>query len=86
MNHKIFKYDPKLKAFEADFDLRKANFENKKAQLLQNVPSLAAFANGHLYYGFHRTEVGWYYREWAPAADAMYLSGDFCGWDRHASP
>ena len=86
MNHKIFKYDPKLKAFEADFDLRKAKFENKKAQLLQNVPSLAAFANGHLYYGFHRTEDGWYYREWAPAAEAMYLTGDFCGWDRHAYP
>ena len=86
MNHKIFKYDPKLKAFEADFDLRKANYENKKAELLQNAPSLAAFANGHLYYGFHKTNEGWYYREWAPAADGMYLTGDFCGWDRHAYP
>ncbi|MBO5323166.1 MAG: alpha amylase C-terminal domain-containing protein [Oscillospiraceae bacterium] len=86
MNHKIFKYDPNLKAFEADFDLRKANYEKKKAELLQNAPSLAAFANGHLYFGFHKTEDGWFYREWAPAAEAMYLTGDFCGWDRHAYP
>ena len=86
MNHKIFKYDPNLKAFEADFDLRKANYEKKRAELLQNAPTLAAFANGHLYYGFHKTADGWYYREWAPAAEAMYLTGDFCGWDRHAHP
>ena len=86
MKHKIFKYDPNLKAFEADFDLRKANYEKKKAELLQNAPSLAAFANGHLHFGFHRCEDGWIYREWAPAAQAMYLTGDFCGWDRHAHP
>ena len=86
MNHKIFQYDPTLKAFEADFDLRKANYERKKTELLQSAPSLAAFANGHLYYGFHRSKDGWYYREWAPAAEAMYLTGDFCGWDRHAWP
>ena len=86
MNHKIFKYDPNLKAFEADFDLRKANYEKKKAELLQNATSLAAFANGHMYFGFHKTEDGWIYREWAPAAEAMYLTGDFCGWDRHAHP
>ena len=86
MNHKIFTYDPNLKAFEADFDLRKANYEKKKAELLQNATSLAAFANGHMYFGFHKTEDGWIYREWAPAAEAMYLTGDFCGWDRHAHP
>ena len=86
MNHKIFEYDPNLKAFEADFDLRKANYEKKKAELLQNATSLAAFANGHMYFGFHKTEDGWIYREWAPAAEAMYLTGDFCGWDRHAHP
>jgi DNA replication protein DnaC len=34
MNHKIFNYDPNLKAFEKDFDLRKANFEKKRAELL----------------------------------------------------
>ncbi len=86
MNHKILKYDPSLKPFEKDLDLRKENLDRKRAELLQNAPSLAAFANGHLYYGFHRTADGWFYREWAPAAEAMYLTGDFCGWDRHAHP
>ena len=47
---------------------------------------LMDFANGHQYFGFHKTETGWYYREWAPGADAIYLTGDFCGWDRYAYP
>ncbi len=86
MKYKIFQYDPSLMAFEKDFDLRKANFQRKRRELLDRAPDLASFANGHLYYGFHRTENGWYYREWAPAAEKMYLTGDFCGWDRYAYP
>ena len=35
-----------------------------------------------MYYGFHKTDDGWYYREWAPKADALYLIGDCNNWDR----
>ena len=31
-----------------------------------------------------KTDKGWVYREWAPAAEKLFLTGDFCGWDRHA--
>lgn len=86
MDHNIFKYDPSLKQYEADFDLRVNNFKAKKAALLANAPSLKDFANGHLFYGFHRTDSGWYYREWAPGAEKMYLTGDFNNWNRHACP
>jgi len=82
MKHKIFVYDPNLKAFEADFDLRKEKFREKCAQL----GDLSEFANGFDYFGFHKTENGWYYREWAPGADRLFLTGDFCGWDRYAYP
>ena len=34
MKYKIFKHDPNLAAFEADFDLRMENYRNKKAELL----------------------------------------------------
>ena len=37
-------------------------------------------------FGFHLKEDGWVYREWAPGAERLYLTGDFCGWDRHAHP
>ena len=86
MKHKILEYDKNLLPFQADFDLRAENLEKKKKSLLNKGQTLADFANGHEYFGFHKTENGWYYREWAPAADAMYLTGEFCGWDRHAHP
>ncbi len=80
MKHKIFQYDKNLIPFAADFDLRQTRYAEKMAQL----GNLSDFANGHEYFGFHKTPDGWYYREWAPGADELYLTGDFCGWDRHA--
>lgn len=38
---------------------------------------LTDFANGHKYYGLHKTARGWVFREWAPNATAIYLVGDF---------
>ena len=83
---KIIEMNPSLEPFASDLDLRMRNFENTKNALLSNGGTLADFANGHLFYGFHRTPEGWYYREWAPGAEKMYLTGDFCGWDRYAHP
>ena len=82
MKHKILKFDPYLAPFEADFDLRMERYNQKLAQL----GDLSTFANGHHYFGFHKEKNGWYYREWAPGADKLYLTGDFCGWDRYAYP
>ncbi len=86
MHYKIFDFDPSLGAFEKDFDLRMENYHRKKAELLQAGQTLADFANGHKFFGFHQAETGWFYREWAPAADAVYLAGDFNGWDRRSHP
>ena len=86
MNHKIFRTDPRLKEFEKDFDLRRQLYRQKLETLLQPGQTLAEFASGYEYFGFHQTENGWVYREWAPGADEMYLTGDFCGWDRRCCP
>lgn len=86
MKLKITEYDKALAPFQADLELRMNNLERTRKQLLKNAKTLNDFANGHHFYGFHRTADGWYYREWAPAAEAMYLTGDFCGWDHHAHP
>ena len=86
MQYKIFEIDPQLKAYEKDIQLRMDNYKNKKKELLVPGQSLTDFANGHLFYGFHKAEGGWYYREWAPAAEAMYLTGDFNHWARYSHP
>ncbi|MBE6944219.1 MAG: 1,4-alpha-glucan-branching enzyme [Ruminococcaceae bacterium] len=81
---KILSCDPMLKPYRTDLELRKQRLEEKLATLLPEGQTLSDFATGHLYFGFHKTEDGWYYREWAPGADAMYLTGDFCNWERYA--
>ena len=86
MELNITKIDPNLLPYEKDLTLRMENYKNTKARILKDGELLSDFANAHLYFGFHAVKDGWYYREWAPGADAMYLTGDFCGWDRHAHP
>ncbi len=86
MKYKLLEYDSNLAPYEQDIVQRMKRFENKKRELLSKDQTLADFANGSAYFGFHKVRNGWYYREWAPGAEKMYLTGDFCGWDRHAFP
>ena len=84
--YRILEIDPYLQPFEEDIHLRMNNFENKKKELLKEGETLVDFANGHHYFGFHQTPSGWVYREWAPAAEAMFLTGDFNNWDLTSHP
>ncbi len=78
---KIFEIDPYLMPFKKDIELRMELYKTKRKELVGNRGSLVNFADGYKYFGFHRTDSGWVYREWAPAADAMFLTGDFNGWN-----
>lgn len=49
-------------------------------QLTGGSGSLSDFANGHAYFGLHRTQDGWVFRERAPHALDIFLIGDFNGW------
>ncbi|MBR0159812.1 MAG: alpha amylase C-terminal domain-containing protein [Oscillospiraceae bacterium] len=82
--YRIVQYDKALKPYEKDIELRMDNYKRTRAMLTEG--SLSDFANAWQYYGFHRTADGWVYREWAPAADALYLMGDFNNWDQTALP
>jgi len=42
--------------------------------------SLIEFANGHEYFGLHFRNNEWIFREWAPNATAVFLTGDMTGW------
>ncbi|MBR3762394.1 MAG: alpha amylase C-terminal domain-containing protein [Lachnospiraceae bacterium] len=86
MSYKILKIDPYLAPFEKDINLRMEYYKQKKKELLEKKSKLIDLANGHKYFGFHRTENGWVYREWAPAADKMFLTGDFNDWNVTSHP
>ena len=82
---KILKIDPYLEPFEADLELRMDNYNRKRKELLGDGDILE-FANGHKYFGIIKHQNSWTYREWAPAAEKMYFTGDFNEWDPHSHP
>ena len=86
MMEKILKIDPYLKPYAADIALRMENYRRTKERLLPNGGTLSDFANGHRFFGIHKIRGGWVYREWAPGAEEMYLTGDFNQWDRRGCP
>jgi len=84
--YKLLELNPQLKEFSADIDLRMSLYHSTKSRILPEKQTLNEFANAHNYYGFHRTETGWVYREWAPSAYQLYLTGDFNGWNQTSHP
>ena len=74
------KIDKYLAPFEKDIQLRMDNYNRKLNQLVGKEGNLKDFANAHEYFGFHKTDKGWYYREWAPSAEEVYLTGDMVDW------
>ncbi len=85
MSYPIIESMPYLQAYEGDIRLRMDLYHRKRWELA-GEGSLVDFANAHAYYGVHRTAGGWVYREWAPAADALYLEGDFNNWHPTSHP
>ncbi len=78
---KIIQLDPYLLQHESAIEYRCKRYKAKKKELLKKTEKLLDFASGHHYFGFHKTKKGWVYREWAPAAQRVYLTGDFNSWD-----
>jgi len=77
--------DPQLQPYLAEVRMHLERFNLRRAELA-GKGLLKDAINGHLYFGFHRTEEGWVFREWLPGADAAWLFGDFNGWDRFSCP
>ncbi len=86
MGYRIIDLDPALKPYESDIKLRMDLYKQTKDRILRFGEDIVQFANGAEYFGFHRVKGGWVYREWAPAADAIYLIGDMNNWNRESLP
>ncbi len=82
--------DPWLAPYADAVHRRHDRYQDARRRICEAEESLEAFARGHDYFGLNRGECGGqagvWYREWAPGAEALYLIGDFNGWDRGSHP
>ncbi|MDR1755964.1 MAG: alpha amylase C-terminal domain-containing protein [Culturomica sp.] len=74
--------DPLLEPFRFTIRRRYENFILREVGFTEAKRPLTDAFNSYLYYGLHRLENGWVFREWAPHATAIYLIGDFSGWQK----
>ncbi len=65
----------------ADAIAKRSEYIAQKSHQLLGDLSLSDFALGHLYFGLHKTDNGWVFREWAPNAFRITLVGDFNDWN-----
>ena len=84
--YRILELNPQLQAFEGDINLRMELYHNTKNRLLSDGKTLKEFANAHHYFGIHHEDGRWVYREWAPSAHQLYLTGEFNGWNQTSHP
>ncbi|GGE93972.1 alpha-amylase family glycosyl hydrolase [Hymenobacter cavernae] len=84
----LVQQDTWLAPYEPVLLARQARLEERLAAIRQEYGSLSKFASAHQWLGlnYDSRRRGHWYREWAPAAEALYLVGDFNNWDRHATP
>ena len=88
MSYRILELNPQLAPFEGDINLRMDLYHNTKNRLLKEGQTLNDIANAHTYYGIHHLdgEDKWAYREWAPNAHQLYLTGEFNNWNQTSHP
>lgn len=80
---KLIKNDPWLKPYTQAIEGRYNYTIEKEAALTDNGKiTLSGFASGYLYFGLHKTDKCWVFREWAPNATDIFLVGTFNNWQK----
>lgn len=82
---KLIREDSWLESAEEELNARFRRYKERLQSIEETAGSLTRFANGYQYFGinYDKQRKGWYYREWAPHAEDVYLFGDFNGWQRY---
>ncbi|MEG2366231.1 MAG: alpha-amylase family glycosyl hydrolase, partial [Alistipes sp.] len=80
----IVECDAWLQPVEEELNRRYKLYTDHLEAICHAAGSLIDYANGYRYYGWQRDEdlSGWWFREWLPGAQDVYLFGDFNGWQR----
>ena len=77
---KLIKNDPWLAPYKQAIEGRHNRAVEKISELTGGTGNLSDFADGYLYFGLHKENGHWVFREWAPNANAIYLIGNFSNW------
>jgi 1,4-alpha-glucan branching enzyme len=81
---RLIQDDPWLQPFSDAIGGRHDAVVRKEEELTRNgALSLSEFSSGYLYFGLHHRDGGWCFREWAPNASAVYLTGTFNNWEKN---
>ena len=77
----ILRNDPWLEPYAAAIEGRHQDVIRKMEELTADTGgSLKRFANAYNYFGLHRDKKGWIFREYAPNATRIFVTGTFTGW------
>ena len=76
----IIKNDPWLEPYKDKITARYYRALEKEKELIKGYNNLSEFACGHLYYGLHKEDNKWVFRESAPNASKIFLVGEFNNW------
>ncbi len=84
----LVKKDPWLESVSDAVTARYKRYADKLEHIKEHYGSLRAYAMADELFGFNYDKVrkGWWYREWAPAAAQLCLTGDFNGWNKSTHP
>ncbi len=82
--HLLLESDPYLRPYEPVIRRRFARFLAMEKTLAGGKTGLADFASGHEYFGLHLRGDQWIFREWAPNATAIFLTGTMTAWEEKA--
>lgn len=84
----LVQHDPWLEPVNDAVTYRWDRFQQRLKDIEASHGSLQDFARADEFLGFNydKKRKGWWYREWAPAAEALYLTGDFNHWDQFSLP
>lgn len=77
--NRLISYDKGLEHYRNSLEKRLEHVQAYSKRILSKS-SIEDFAHGHRHFGLHKTNEGWVYRDWAPAATRIYLVGEFSGW------
>jgi len=84
----IVKADEWLLPVNIDITQRYERFKHRLEEINSRYGSLSKFADAYNFLGIHynKKEKVFTYREWAPAANEIFLFGDFNNWNRTSHP
>ena len=86
----LVEQDPWLEPFTDALREREQRLHNALLDFEPGGGLTGTISEGHHYFGLNRAEhegqPGVWYREWAPGATMLFLTGDFNGWNRDSHP